>query len=728
MTNARSQTAHRRLHRMGMALTLFLLLLAAFALLLVVWPVPQPRIAEAILADLQRSGQPAPGNPAGEPPIDACDRLAAPPDAGWGDGVPVADIDAGPAIQACLAAVDRHPEAARFDAWLGRAYLRAERFDEAATRFGAAAKRRIPDALYQLGLMAERGPPSGDPDQSPAGWYRQAADQGYPPAEVALARLYETGRGGVAADADAALRLYWSAATKGHPAAAFKVGWHLAQQADNPTGFLRAARFFTVARKSGNPDGAFGLSRLYRDGRGLPKDVDLASALLREAAEGGSVLAQEELAEALESGGELQGKEPEWGLREAVIWYRRAADRGAAGAAFRLGRMLLTGRGTDIDGTEGIRRMRQAADAGLADAQLSLGSALQNGAGVAANPAEALQWYRKAAEQGHPEAEAALAKSLAEGIGTHPNPTEAGRWYRKVAERGDRDAQLWLGDWYAEGKDIAQDLVEAASWYRRAAERGDAAAQRKLARLYAEGRGVERSDQSAVDWYSRAAGQHDATAQYALAELIREGRGSPPDPERAAALYAAASRTHAPAANALGVAYATAYGVGKDLAKAAELFNEAALRGFVPAGHNLGIMHLYGYGRPRDIGAALDHFLKAANAGDAVAMRTLGQLHLAGDMAPRDYGKAVRWLWNAASADDVRAKFLLGVMDEYGLGGAKNREGAAIWYGMAGTLGDPDAALRLRALEAGTGRGKDRPAKAPDATIIVKHPLPFRLG
>jgi uncharacterized protein len=52
-------------------------------------------------------------------------------------------------------------------------------------------------------------------------WYRLAADQGNPQAQYALARLHESGRGGLEVDIDQAALLYRQSATGGYaPASA----------------------------------------------------------------------------------------------------------------------------------------------------------------------------------------------------------------------------------------------------------------------------------------------------------------------------------------------------------------------------------------------------------------------------------------------------------------------------------------------------------------------------
>ena len=102
--------------------------------------------------------------------------------------------------------------------------------------------------------------------------------------------------------------------------------------------------------------------------------------------------------------------------REAVGWYRKAAEQGHAQAQYALGVMYANGPrfvclyrcGVARDDTEAVAWYRKAAEQGNADAQNNLGVMYANGRGVSRNDAEAVAWYRKAADQGHAKAQTNL--------------------------------------------------------------------------------------------------------------------------------------------------------------------------------------------------------------------------------------------------------------------------------------------------------------------------------
>ena len=121
---------------------------------------------------------------------------------------------------------------------------------------------------------------------------------------------------------------------------------------------------------------------------------------------------------------------------EAVIWYRRAAEQGHAGAQYSLGRMYDIGRGAPEDDAEAVRWFRLAAEQGEASAQYNLGVMYGTGEGVPQDDAEAVRWYRLAAEQGTPRAPSesgtAPAKACQNNLGVQQctAPVGAGRGVR----------------------------------------------------------------------------------------------------------------------------------------------------------------------------------------------------------------------------------------------------------------------------------------------------------
>ena len=90
--------------------------------------------------------------------------------------------------------------------------------------------------------------------------------------------------------------------------------------------------------------------------------------------------------------------------REAVKWYRKAADQRLTLAQYNLGLAYAAGEGVPEDDREAVKWYRKAADQGLALAQFNLGVAYATGAGVPEDYVKSYAWMNLAAAQGNKRA------------------------------------------------------------------------------------------------------------------------------------------------------------------------------------------------------------------------------------------------------------------------------------------------------------------------------------
>jgi len=98
--------------------------------------------------------------------------------------------------------------------------------------------------------------------------------------------------------------------------------------------------------------------------------------------------------------------------REAVHWYRLAAQQRHVEALYRLCVLSDTGRGIAQDYQEALRWCHLAADQGHGQAMFVIGSHYANGRGVLKDVVQAHQWYNLAAAHGY-EAAAKWRERLA---------------------------------------------------------------------------------------------------------------------------------------------------------------------------------------------------------------------------------------------------------------------------------------------------------------------------
>jgi TPR repeat protein len=362
--------------------------------------------------------------------------------------------------------------------------------------------------------------------------------------------------------------------------------------------------------------------------------------------------------------------------KEAVKWFRLAAEQGHEGAQFDLGVCYADGKGVSKDEAEAIKWYRKAADNDHSEAQFTLGSLYLNGRIVEQNTQEGMSLLRQSAEQGNLKAQKSLAflhRELSYIIGANSNifgpgsdklsgqnKLESIKWYRKAAEQGDAEAQFNLGVRYANGDGVTKDQSEAVMWYRKAAEQGNAEAQFNLGVCYANGDGVTKDQSEAVIWYRKAAEQGDAKAQFYLGGRYFNGDGVTKDQSEALMWYRkAAEQGDAEAQFNLGVCYENGYGVTKDQSQAVMWYRKAAEQSNSKGQLVLGLRYYNGEGIAKNPTEAIKWFRMAAELGNADAQNNLGICYITGEGVQKNQDEAVKWFKKAAEQGQKNAETLL---------------------------------------------------------------------
>ncbi|MUK41517.1 hypothetical protein GNP61_08070 [Aliivibrio fischeri] len=107
------------------------------------------------------------------------------------------------------------------------------------------------------------------------------------------------------------------------------------------------------------------------------------------------------------------------------------AGQGNASAQYNLGVMYANGKGVTKDDKQAVNWYRKAAEQGYAFAQYNLGVMYANGKGVTKDDKQAVNWYRKAAEQGYAFAQGTLGVMYENGQGVTKNYKQALEFYKK---------------------------------------------------------------------------------------------------------------------------------------------------------------------------------------------------------------------------------------------------------------------------------------------------------
>jgi TPR repeat protein len=96
---------------------------------------------------------------------------------------------------------------------------------------------------------------------------------------------------------------------------------------------------------------------------------------------------------------------------------QRKAENGEVTTQFNLGVMYNTGQGVPQDDKQAVKWWRLAADQGYAGAQYTLGVMYYEGQGVPQDDKQAVKWWRLAADQGDGKAQYYLGAMYAKGRG-----------------------------------------------------------------------------------------------------------------------------------------------------------------------------------------------------------------------------------------------------------------------------------------------------------------------
>jgi TPR repeat protein len=196
---------------------------------------------------------------------------------------------------------------------------------------------------------------------------------------------------------------------------------------------------------------------------------------------------------------------PAWGNSEAAqddvvavakdeASYRQrlaAANAGDARMQFELGRMAEQGTGRlAANPREALRWYRLAAEKGHADAQFALAQAYATGRGVMQDQEEAVFWLNRAAKQNHAPSLIELARLHEEGAGVRRNQAWATELIRRAAAAGNPAGQYLYSNRLEVGAGVAQNKRAAWAWLRRAAENGYPAAMARLGQTGDAGTGT----------------------------------------------------------------------------------------------------------------------------------------------------------------------------------------------------------------------------------------------
>lgn len=149
-------------------------------------------------------------------------------------------------------------------------------------------------------------------------------------------------------------------------------------------------------------------------------------------------------------------------IQEAAgfILMRQAAEQGNTTAQYSLGEIYRKGTGVPIDFKQAVYWYRKAAEQNLGIAQFRVGDEFR----VNEDFVQAVHWYGLAAEQGNADAQNMLGGMYYSGKQIPANYPKAARLFLAAANQGHPIAQAFLSAIYSQGKGFPQSYVRAYAW------------------------------------------------------------------------------------------------------------------------------------------------------------------------------------------------------------------------------------------------------------------------
>ena len=251
--------------------------------------------------------------------------------------------------------------------------------------FTTGGGQHVPDAAEQLEKVAAVARQNND--RNAVEWYRRAVDAGFAPAFANLARMVAEGRG-TDADPAEALRLYQRGAELKDPIAMSEMAVRYSRGDGVPKDAEASLRMLTAAAEAGHTRSQLTLATMYATGIGVAEDPAQAARWFRAALDAGEEAAEVPYATLLATG---KGVERDDAAARAL--FERAAARGDAAAQWSMGTFAEEGRGgLTANPREAVKWWKRAAEQGQPFAQARLGIAYVQGKGTPSNLVEGYAW------------------------------------------------------------------------------------------------------------------------------------------------------------------------------------------------------------------------------------------------------------------------------------------------------------------------------------------------
>ena len=300
------------------------------------------------------------------------------------------------------------------------------------------------------------------PDTSGVTDLQTKAARGYVKQELELAAAYFAGRG-VPKDLTQSAYWYRKAADQGNPAAQIYLGYMYTVGMGVPQDKAEAVRWYRRAALAGITEAEVNLASLYIRGDGVKRDIQEALRLLKSAADkqDGRADAYLGVASYLGTGGAVDHP-------AAEAWFKIGARQHDPEAEFLLASFNENEPGRVPDLVNDVKLLRLSAAAGYVPAMHGAGLLLVNHPELTQPPEEATNLLLSAANAGYWKASATLGILTRDGRRMAKDQRVAYRWFYIAVLQGGSPAETYLRPALrrlaASLPDVASIEQEATAW------------------------------------------------------------------------------------------------------------------------------------------------------------------------------------------------------------------------------------------------------------------------
>ena len=573
----------------------------------------------------------------------------------------------------------------------------AQDFAAAKLWFEKAAAQGNIGAMEELGFLCERGLGCDVDIPKAKEWYEKAAEKGNAAAMVGLGKMYFRGYDGIAQDYAQALVWFRKAAAIWRTAPEesrwkviylfFYLGRIYTEGLGVEKNAMMGLRAFLTGANNGNITCAHRLAESYEDGTFTAKSQENSKRWYAVCIDAENrIVYADDMAMRPISRIYRDGKGVEKDLEIARQWSRKAAALGNVQCLSDLGNAYLSGSGVPKDVKEGLALLEAAACRGYYFAQKDLGILYYNGKKVSKDHEKARYWLEKAAALGNGQAMEILSRMYRNGEGVEKNEEEALKWLKNSADKDYPFSYAALG-WCHETGDLGCeiDLSRAIELYKKAVEGRSTRGRYELGRCYLKGIGVECNREEAFKLLgaAMASGKDELKYYQKATSLVADmyfGNGDFKTNERQFDLLD--SELNMKVLYSLNLRYLYGDGVPKDIAKTVICLTAAAEHGHKKAQNSLGWKYYKGETIERNPKLAFEWTMKAVQNGNPNGMETLFRMYRDGDGVTQNKVEALKWLEVAARNPDEQ-------------GGASSELGECYEYGLLGLTRDERMAFAL---------------------------------